>query len=173
MVGVVFANLLAFRMIGRSLFDIQLASQGIDLSDGRDKAQLQHIRVVDQPINNYPSFSPNTSAQEAVAALVSKGRSEAIITDKDNYFLGVFKVQSTTNPNYQSVVKFVDKEALEFSDETTLWDAMLSLDSFVGELVPIVSSTDQRLIGAITESGIISAYLSKVHALRKEEHGSS
>jgi len=173
MVGVVFANLLAFRMIGRSLFDIQLASQGIDLSDGRDKAQLQHIRVVDQPINNYPSFSPNTSAQEAVAALVSKGRSEAIITDKDNYFLGVFKVQSTTNPTDQSVVKFVDKEALVFSDETTLWDAMLSLDSFVGELVPIVSSTDQRLIGAITESGIISAYLSKVHALRKEEHGSS
>ena len=50
---------------------------------------------------------------------------------------------------------------------------MLALDKFVGEIVPVVSSTDQRLLGVVNESGIISAYLAKVHTLRKEEHGSS
>jgi len=173
MVGVVFANLLAFRMIGRSLFDVQLAAQGIDLSDGRDKAQLQHVRVVDQPITDYLSFSPDTPTSEVVDLLVAKGRSEAVIIDTDNFYLGLFKVQSSIGLPEQPVVKLASKEELIFTEHTTLWDAMLSLDKFVGELVPVVSSSDQRLLGVITESGIIRAYLAKVHALRKEEYGSS
>ncbi len=173
MVGVVFANLLAFRMIGRSLFDVQLAAQGVDLSDGRDKAQLQHVRVVDQPITDYLWFSPNTPTFKAVALLATKGRSEAVIVDNDNKYIGVFKVQSAIEHTEQPVATLTSKEDLTFTEKTTLWDAMLSLDKFVGEIVPIVSSTDQRLLGVITESGIIGAYLAKVHALRKEEHGSS
>jgi len=173
MVGVVFANLLAYRMIGRSLFDVQLAAQGIDLSDGRDKAQLQHERVVNQPISDYLSFSPDTPTREAVELLVANGRSEAVIIDADNHYLGMFKVQSSIGLPEQPLATLASKEELIFSEHTTLWDAMLSLDNFVGELVPVVSSTDHRLLGVITESGIISAYLAKVHTLRKEEYGSS
>ena len=173
MVGVVFANLLAFRMIGRSLFDVQLAGQGIDLSDGRDKAQLQHAHVIDQPIKHYISFLSDTPTNEAVARLAGKDRSEAVIVDSENHYLGVFKIQSTIEHTEQPVLNLVSKERLVFTENTTLWDAMLTLDNFVGEIVPVVSSTDQRLLGVITESGIISAYLAKVHTLRKEEHGSS
>ena len=173
MVGVVFANLLAFRMIGRSLFDVQLAAQGIDLSDGRDKAQLQHERVIDQPITEYLSFSQDTPTLEVVSLLANKGRSEAIIVDKENRYKGVFKVQSSIGRTAQTVATLASTDELTFTENTTLWDAMLSLNNFVGELVPVVSSFDQRLLGAITESDVISAYLAKVHELRKEEHGSS
>jgi len=173
MVGVVFANLLAFRMIGRSLFDVQLTAQGIDLSDGRDKAQLQHVRVVDQPVKAFLSFPAQTPIATVVATLASKGRSEAVIVGNDNHYLGVFKVQSAIKHNNEPVSTLVCKDVLVFTEDSTLWDAMLSLDNFVGEIVPIVSSTNQHLVGVITESEIISAYLAKVHELRKEEHGAS
>ena len=41
MVSVVFANLISYRVIGRSLFDLQLRARGFDLSLGRDKAILE------------------------------------------------------------------------------------------------------------------------------------
>lgn len=49
MVSVVFANLIVFRLAGRSLFDIQLAARGVDLSGGRDRAQMQHAQLASLP----------------------------------------------------------------------------------------------------------------------------
>jgi len=176
MVGVVFANLLAYRLLGRSLFDVQLAAQKIDLSHGRDRAQLQHTLVVDQPIAEYVAFTQHTPVSEAIRVLAEKGRSEAAVVDADNVFIGVFKLQLVVSQLESQASASVEtlalKDGVEFSESTTLWEAMLTLDKFVGEIVPVVSSSDRRLLGVISESGIISAYLAKVHALRKEENDS-
>ena len=40
MVSVVFSNLVAYRIFGRSLFDVQLIRRGFDLSAGRDRVIL-------------------------------------------------------------------------------------------------------------------------------------
>ena len=40
MVSVVFANLVGYRLMGRSIFDIQLKSEGFDLSFGRDRVVM-------------------------------------------------------------------------------------------------------------------------------------
>ena len=40
MVAVAVATLLSHRLFGRSLFDVQLAGRGLDLSRGRDRARL-------------------------------------------------------------------------------------------------------------------------------------
>jgi len=50
MVAVVFSNLIAYRLFGRSLFDVQLARRGIDLSTGRDYARLSTQFVSPQVI---------------------------------------------------------------------------------------------------------------------------
>ena len=47
MVAVVFSNLVSYRIYGRSMFDVQLARNGIDLSQGRDRARLSTRHVTD------------------------------------------------------------------------------------------------------------------------------
>ena len=47
MVAVVFSNLVAHRLFGRSLFDVQLARRGMDFSQGRDRAHLAALPVRD------------------------------------------------------------------------------------------------------------------------------
>ena len=47
MVSVVFSNLVVYRVFGRSLFDVQLARRGVDLSLGRDRAWLSTQLVSD------------------------------------------------------------------------------------------------------------------------------
>lgn len=46
MVAVVFSNLLAYRLFGRSIFDVILAHSGVDLSAGRDQAMLQQVKLL-------------------------------------------------------------------------------------------------------------------------------
>ncbi|MCP4432737.1 MAG: chloride channel protein [Gammaproteobacteria bacterium] len=47
MVTIVFANLVSYHWYGRSLFDSELLKQGLDLSLGRDRAYLRHLKVMD------------------------------------------------------------------------------------------------------------------------------
>ena len=54
MVTIVFSNLVAYHWYGRSLFDAQLASRGLDLSRGRDRAYLQHHKITEHINQNDP-----------------------------------------------------------------------------------------------------------------------
>ena len=58
MVAVVFANLISYRMLGRSLFDIQLAKRGFDLSLGRGQALLAERRITELMHDDFPRFAP-------------------------------------------------------------------------------------------------------------------
>ncbi len=79
MVTIVFANLVAFHWYGRSLFDTQLANRGIDLSQGRERAYLQHHKIAeysvqDDPITDSASkpgieFDENTSLWTAMETM--------------------------------------------------------------------------------------------------------
>ena len=43
---------------------------------------------------------------------------------------------------------------------------------FVGELTPVVAAADGRLLGVVSESNVIDAYLETVNRLRREENES-
>ena len=45
---------------------------------------------------------------------------------------------------------------------------MTAMRGFVGESIPVVE--DGKLVGAVSESAIVSAYLGIVEGLRREEH---
>jgi CBS domain-containing protein len=50
-----------------------------------------------------------------------------------------------------------------------LADAMKALSTFVGESIPIVDATTQRLTGVITEGDLFQAVLAVQSAIRHEE----
>lgn len=173
MVAVVFANLLAFRIFGRSLFDIQLARKGVDLSFGRDRAMLTNTFAIDYLVDDFLVFDANTSINEAMQQLVNNGRAEATITHQNGDYLGMLRLQDAIGHKAdESVDKVTQKDWPSFSESTSVWQAMGRLDRFVGEAIPIVSAEDGKLLGMITEARLIEAYMEIVHDLRSEENES-
>lgn len=171
MVAVVFANLLAFRIFGRSLFDIQLARKGVDLSFGRDRAMLTNTFAIDYLVDDFLVFDASTSINEATQKLVNNGRAEATITHQNGDYLGMLRLQDTIAQGGEgSVDKITLRDWPSFNESTSIWQAMGRLDRFVGEAIPLVSAEDGKLLGMITEARLIEAYMEIVHDLRSEEN---
>lgn len=100
MVTIVFSNLVSYHWYGRSLFDTQLLDRNLDLSLGRDRAYLSHLKVVDYTTtDNTPvdkssrhsllEFDENTSLWLAMESMRHfSGDSIPIVHSKSGKFLG-------------------------------------------------------------------------------------
>jgi CIC family chloride channel protein len=170
MVAVVFANLLAFRLLGRSMFDVVLARSGVDLSLGRDRALLEHTKIIDLPINDFVRVDLNDSTQRVIEKLTKDGRSEAVVIDSKGIYQGIVRIVDLLGQDLNSISENLHTDSPVFDEDTTLWQGMSALEGFVGEAVPIVSQTDATLIGMIAESELITTYQKIARGLRSEEN---
>ncbi|WP_101065478.1 chloride channel protein [Roseovarius salinarum] len=166
MVAVVFSNLLAHRVFGRSLFDVQLARRGTDLSAGRDWARLAAIPVADRCVPDPMVANTNEGLDTARRRMARADRSEAFVTDADGTFRGVLHAEAHGN-SWEEALRPPD---LCFDETTTVMDAMQAIRGFVGDAIPVIDSRDRRLIGVVTEAAVIEAYLDVSQALRREEN---
>ncbi len=170
MVAVVFANLISYRVIGRSLFDLQLRARGFDLSLGRDKAILETHRIRDYLSGKVTTATGQDTAGEVRERLVSDDRSEAMILDDKGVLVGVVRLQGLVNCNADTpVVELATRSFATFDENTSVWQSMEMLRGFLGEAVPLVDR-DGRLLGVVPEEAVIRAYLEIVHDLREEEN---
>jgi len=171
MVAVVFSNLVAYRVFGRSLFDVQLAARGFDLSAGRDEAVLGHLPVRTVMATGFPTAAAAEPAVDALERLAAAGRSECVVVDGDGRYAGLFRAQDAVGHAAGArVAELCVPGAVVFDEHTTVGEAMERLRGFVGEGAPVVSSVDGRLLGVAPESAIIEAYLDRVRELRREEN---
>ena len=170
MVAVVFANLLAFRLLGRSMFDVVLARAGVDLSLGRDRALLEHTRIINLPISDFVCVDLNDSRERVIEKLQQEGRSEAVVVDSEGIYQGVVRIVDLSGQDTNRISGILHVDVPLFDENTTLWQGMSALEGFVGEAVPIVSATDARLIGMIAESELIRAYQKIARDIRTEEN---
>lgn len=170
MVGVVFANLLAFRLHGRSIFDVVLANAGIDLSSGRDQALLRHTKLDTLPHSDFTNINDKKSIEQAIAQLKQASRSAGAVTDSTGKYIGVVRTVDLIGEDAQDIAKLIRKDMPVLNENTTLWQAMSALEGFRGEAVPIVDSSSGNLIGMIAESALITAYQKITSELRNEEN---
>lgn len=177
MASVVFANLLGYRLFGRSLFDQQLASRGVDLSLGRDKAILEINLLQDYMSQEYTRMPDNASMQEVMNELIATNRTEAYIVDSLGRYhgtigtIGLLKWQQKGQLATASVAQAAIKEALVLNTDTSIWQAMKSVEGYVGESIPVVDENDQgKLVGVVYEAVLVKAYLDLIQAVREEEH---
>ncbi len=170
MVAVVFANLLAFRLLGRSMFDVVLARAGVDLSLGRDRALLEHTKIINLAISDFVRVDLNDTPQRAIEKLQQGKRSEAVVVDSKGIYQGIIRIVDLIGQDSNSISKILHVDSPLFDEDTTLWQGMSALEGFVGEAVPIVSVTDKMLIGMIAESELITAYQKIARDLRSEEN---
>lgn len=171
MICVVFSNALAFRVFGRSLFDRQLKNQGIDLSKGRDQAQLTALRVIDLAKADTAVFAPSDTEEAVVSALKATGFNQGFLREPETgIFIGPIS-RSDLDPKASTPVRNkIHDIDLIFNNKTNVLQAMEQLENFVGDAVPIVDPADNRLLGVVTEADIIQAYLKMVTRLRQEEN---
>ncbi len=170
MVAVVFANLLAYRMYGRSMFDVVLARSGVDLSSGRDRALLEHTKITSLQIKNFTAVKSDDSVTATIAKLKQTGRSDGAVTDSNGHYLGIIRIIDLVGHESDGLADFITTDVPQFDENTTLWQGMSALEGFVGDAVPIVSSIDGKLIGMIAESELITAYQNISRKLRSEEN---
>jgi CIC family chloride channel protein len=160
MVAVVFSNLIAHRFFGRSLFDVQLARRGTDLSAGRDRARLQAMPITACLTTDMIRATQDEPLETIQARLAASPWSEAYITDTEGRFLGVLS-QGGHTPT---------PPPLQFHEATTVLDAMQALRGFVGDGIPVVDRQSGALIGVVSEASVIEAYLDISQSLRREEN---
>ena len=173
MVAVVFANLVSYRLFGRSLFDIQLRNRGFDMSLGRDSAILTERPISELMTDDYLTFTPDDTSGSVRRELGLGNRSEGLVVDGQGEFLGIIRLQSCIALKASDrIERAVDKTAHSFDETTSIWQAMEAFRNFLGEITPIVSSEDNRVLGVVSESTVIDAYLTTVDRLRREENES-
>lgn len=177
MVSVVFANLVGYRLFGRSLFDVQLARQGTDLSLGRDKAILHNLSLMQYVSKDYSRVSADSTIQSVTDELMAKNRTEAYVVDADGRYIGtitsidIIKRSHTESFHTSKACDVARIEPLVFDTDTSIWQAMQQLDEFAGESIPVVDKTHHyRLAGVVYEAALVKAYLHTQMAVREEEH---
>lgn len=176
MVSVAFANLVGYRMFGRSLFDIQLKMRNFDLSMGRDKVIIERHKVGDFVSDQFTSTAAGTSLQEVRDSLLNTGRTVAYTVDDCGNYLGTLSINQLLVFEEQDLAiaqaeEYAKPEPLILSPDDSLWDAMVKLENFVGESIPVVS--DGRLIGVVFEASIVRAYLNALNEIRSEENAAA
>jgi len=173
MVAVVFSNLVAYRMFGRSLFDVQLAGRGFDLSLGRDKAILGVRRVAANVSTDYIAMQADETIGALRARLNAAGRSEAVVLDTDGVFQGHIRLQDVLEaPDEAPLGALARTDDLVFDEATTIWEAMERIRDFVGEAVPLVDARG-HVVGVVPEGAVIQGYMEAVHDLRREENAAA
>ncbi len=173
MVAVVFSNLVASRIMGRSLYDIQLSQRGFDLSLGRITAITAYEKIIKVMHSQYLCFHPNDKIQDVVSKLSASGYSEGIVAYDDGSFFGVVPLQACASHDPSEPVRnAVDRNPLIFTELTNVDEAVEAFRIFIVNIVPVVSSTDQKLLGVVWDYDVINSYLRTIERLRHEENES-
>ncbi|MGC3874307.1 chloride channel protein [Halomonas sp. GXIMD04776] len=166
---------IAAQLFGRSLFDIQLARRGLDLSVGRSQAMLSDTRLADLISNDCVTLVPDTRVAQAVSALTQAGHGEAHLVDVEG--------------RYCCSVTLVDLEAMRergdspdvigncpraprpvLGPDASLWTAVRYMQHVSGEAIAVVDD-DNRFLGVVFETRIAQVYLRHSDELNREEHG--
>ncbi len=171
MLAIVFANLIASHWHGRSLYDLQLKHRGIDMSMGRERAYLMHHRVAEHITQSLPVANENLNIAQLRDKMAASSVALAVVVGENSRYLGhVFHHQLQEFDDSVSITSLDYHRGGEFDENTSIWDAMQFMRSFIGEAVAVVDSASGRYLGAIPESVVIDAYLDAAHELRREEH---
>jgi len=178
MVSAVFANLIGYRLIGRSMFDAQLERQGLDLSMGREKVILSDRKINAWISDEYSRLTGESSLANAKRVILDSGKTNLYIVDGRQRYLGVITLNDIDheerNGSSLSGLECGDycTGQILFTPDMSIWEAMERIRDFSGESLPVVDSKDgNRMIGVIYEASLITAYVKSLEIARSEEHG--
>jgi CIC family chloride channel protein len=196
MISVVFANLVGYQLMGRSIFDIELKNQGFDLGMGRNKAILSSRDIFGCLSNDFISVTEDIVLTKLKDLLVDSGKGVGYVVDGSGRLLGELSLSKLIELEQQAVSgdslcgMHMSESVLIFQTDQSIWSAMEQIQSFVGNSIPVVSIDNSdsnntqdydlngdvndlgnRLVGVVHESSIVKGYMDTVGEVRRDEHG--
>jgi len=172
--------LVAYRFFGGSLFDVQLAARGVDLSLGRDKAILENRSIKSYISQAFTQIRPNQTLLQVKNELLAAQQTEAYCVDEAGCYRGTLTLQHIVSLEQQNIpltkpaADYAELEHLILLSDTSIWDAMEQLGDFVGESIPVINTQDDGvLLGVVFEAALVKAYLHTMYDIRREEHAAS
>ena len=194
MVSVVFSNLVASRIFGRSLFDVQLRMRGFDLSAGRDRVVLERRPIKGYVGRDFTALAPDLPLAEARARLLAARRHVGYVVDAGGGYLGSVKLAeilvaegadgvegaggeeggsgSDSGPRPEATVSGLAKrDEPVLTPETSVWAAMERMGDFIGETIPVLEEEEGgRMLGVVSEAAVVKAYRDTMNDIRREEN---
>lgn len=177
MLSVAFANLIGYRIFGRSLFDIQLRARGFDIGLGRDKVMVERRSIREFIGSDYTAVAPPTPLSRVRDTLVGEGHSEAYVVDETGEYNGTLSINQLMaliaegTPLDEPVSRHAVPEDLVLNADDSIWKAMSELENFVGESIPVTDAG--RMAGVVTEAAVVHAYLQTLHEIREDENAAA
>ena len=190
MVSVVFSNLVASRVFGRSLFDVQLRMRGFDLSAGRDRVILERRSIEDYVSRDFTALAPDLPLGEARERLLAARRHEGYVIDAGGGYLGSVKLaeilvaegadgeegvsgsgSGSGSGSENAVSGLARREEPVLTPGTSIWAAMERMGDFVGETIPVLDEEEGgRMLGVVSEAAVVKAYRDTMDEIRREEN---
>ena len=147
---------------GSSYFDVQLLNRGIDISDGRTGLFMTETDILEFSDMTFVTVQDTDTVAQAVKIMSENNQSELIVVDEKNNFLG--KINSLALFNKEGTIrsaKVIDADCIIIDHTASLQKAMEVASKFVGEIIPVVDTENNKAVAIITEGAIFQAYLSK------------
>jgi len=80
--------------------------------------------------------------------------------DLDGRFLGKCKLSEIASVSKTKCVSnFLEKEPVSIKFDASIMQAIEVASTFVGESIPVISRSDGKLAGVVTEADIFTAYM--------------
>ena len=159
-IGIVTATMISGQLFEHSIFDKQLLSRGIDLSQGRMGIRLMEENITKITSSNVLKFKPEVTVDVAKAEMVKMQVNEAYVNTHEGKYIGKLHLKALifVKPS-DAIIKYTDTEALNIKSDASLQQAIEAAANFIGETIPIVDRKTGTLIGTINEGDLLKMYL--------------
>ena len=181
MLSVVFANLVSYRIFGRSWFDRLLLNRGVDVSQGRDYLLLQSQSVAESMDSPLVTVLGSESLAEVLTQMDAQARNLAWVVDSQHVLTGTLRYEAVRLllidqpdavdwPASQAAVS----TSAVFTPETNLATAMQQVANQNQDWIAVVDGGQhRRFLGIISREKIVTTYQATLDRKREEEQASA
>lgn len=170
-ISIVFASIIASKLVGQSIFDRVLLNRNINLDLGDENLTLQSKKINEICHSDFITVKKNELIKNVIKRMAKKNFSEAYLVDNNNILLNKIYLSDLVQQKNQSIAlsKLIFKKFLILKENENIFSSIELCKDFVGESIPVISNQG-KLIGVIGESDLLTIIL-EVNKNQKEiEH---
>lgn len=156
---IVICSFITSRLFGNSLFDKQLTSRGVQITKGREQILLNEILIENYVDTNFTKMDINISPTDAIKKLKKDNNTEGYLLSNQGDYLGKINILDLLITKDKNIQNCMVKKPLIIEPQSNLLEVIKSLADFVGESIPIVDKSTNKMIGIISENDVLLAYL--------------
>ena len=160
LLAVIVSQVVSSNLFGNSFFDRQLLDRGIDLRFGRGKFSLTQEKIAEKAHDDFVSARPDCTVRIVLRHLKQARQTEAYCLSDEGVFQGKVSITELLEADKDRVIAdILDRDPLILTSDSSLLASIEIASNFVGESMPVLDRSTKKMIGVVTESNLLSAYL--------------